>query len=169
MLFRSGLLNNGTEPHKGIQLYQDTYALLSKDENINFVGNCEGKSLPFDSCDVLVCDGFTGNISLKIIEGMAKFMGHCIKGIFHAGPLAMLGGALTLKQTKALKEQVDPSEYGGAPFLGLAKPVVKAHGSSDAYSFRSAIKQVLKYCQGGTIEKIAAVMANKNSSASTEE
>ena len=166
---RVGLLNNGTEPHKGIQLYQDTYALLSKDENINFVGNCEGKSLPFDSCDVLVCDGFTGNISLKIIEGMAKFMGHCIKGIFHAGPLAMLGGALTLKQTKALKEQVDPSEYGGAPFLGLAKPVVKAHGSSDAYSFRSAIKQVLKYCQGGTIEKIAAVMANKNSSATTEE
>ncbi|MBE6692311.1 MAG: phosphate acyltransferase PlsX [Ruminococcaceae bacterium] len=166
---RVGLLNNGTEPHKGIALYQETYKLLSADETINFVGNCEGKSLPFDACDVLVCDGFTGNIALKIIEGMAKFMGHCIKGIFHAGPLAMLGGALTLKQTKALKEQVDPSEYGGAPFLGLAKPVVKAHGSSDAYSFRSAIKQVLKYCKGGTIEKITASMANKNSSVNIEE
>ncbi len=166
---RVGLLNNGTEPHKGIALYQETYKLLFEDESINFVGNCEGKSLPFGSCDVCVCDGFTGNIALKLIEGMAKFMGHCIKGIFHAGPLAMLGGALTLKQTKALKEQVDPSEYGGAPFLGLAKPVVKAHGSSDAYSFRSAIKQVLKYCKGGTIEKITESMANKNSSVTTEE
>ncbi len=166
---RVGLLNNGTEPHKGTALYQETHALLSADENINFIGNCEGKSLPFGSCDVLVCDGFMGNVALKIIEGMAKFMGHCIKGIFHANPLTKLGGALTLKQTKALKAQVDPSEYGGAPFLGLAKPVVKAHGSSDAYSFRSAIKQVLKYCQGGAIDKIAAVMASKNSSATTEE
>ena len=74
----------------------------------------------------------------------------------------MIGGALTLNQTKKLKKRLDPAEYGGAPFLGIAKPVVKAHGSSDAYSFRSAIKQVLLYCQSGTIEKFALAMAKKN-------
>ncbi len=165
---RVGLLNNGTEPHKGTSVLQEAYKLLSEDSTINFVGNCEGKSVPFGACDVLVCDGFTGNIALKLIEGMGKFMSHSIKGIFKANPIALLGGALTLKQTKALKKRLDPAEYGGAPFLGLAKPVVKAHGSSDAYSFRSAIKQVMLYCQGGTIHKIAESMANKNVSESSE-
>ncbi len=159
---RVGLLNNGTEPHKGTALQTEAYALLSEDENINFIGNCEGKTVPFGACDVLVCDGFTGNITLKLIEGMGKFMSHSIKGIFKANPIALLGGALTLRQTKALKKRLDPAEYGGAPFLGLAKPVVKAHGSSDAYSFRSAIKQVMLYCSGGTIDKISATLAKKN-------
>ena len=156
---RVALLNNGTEPHKGTQILQDAYKLLSEDESINFIGNCEGKTVPFGGCDVLVCDGFTGNITLKLMEGMAKFMSKSIKGVFKANPIAMLGGALTLRQTKKLKKRLDPAEYGGAPFLGLAKPVVKAHGSSDAYSFRSAIKQVMLYCQGGTIEKIAQATA----------
>ena len=158
---RVALLNNGAEPHKGNALQIDTYALLSKDESINFVGNCEGKGIPFGACDVLVCDGFTGNITLKLIEGMGKFMSNTIKGIFKASPIAMVGGALTLKQTKALKKRLDPAEYGGAPFLGLAKPVIKAHGSSDAYSFRSAIKQVMLYCQSGTVDKMAASMQKK--------
>lgn len=162
---RVALLNNGTEPHKGTPLYSETYALLKTDDTINFVGNCEGKSVPFGECDVLVCDGFTGNITLKLIEGMGKFMSKEIKGIFKAGPVSMLGGALTLNQTKKLKKRLDPAEYGGAPFLGLAKPVVKAHGSSDAYSFRSAIKQVMLYCNGGTIEKFASAMAKKTETA----
>ena len=156
---RVALLNNGTEPHKGTQILQDAYKLLSEDKSINFIGNCEGKTVPFGGCDVLVCDGFTGNVTLKLMEGMAKFMSKSIKGVFKANPIAMLGGALTLRQTKKLKKRLDPAEYGGAPFLGLAKPVVKAHGSSDAYSFRSAIKQVMLYCQGGTIEKIAQATA----------
>lgn len=166
---RVGLLNNGTEPHKGNQLQIDAHALLSKDESINFIGNCEGKTVPFGCCDVLVCDGFTGNIALKLIEGMGKFMSNTIKGIFKGAPHALLGGALTYGRTKSLKKRLDPSEYGGAPFLGLAKPVVKAHGSSDAYSFRSAIKQVMLYCQGGTIDKIAESMAKKNANLSSEE
>ena len=166
---RVGLLNNGTEPHKGTALYQETYALLSQDENINFVGNCEGKSLPFGSCDVLVCDGFMGNIALKIIEGMAKFMGHCIKGIFHANPITKIGGALTLKQTKALKEQVDPSEYGGAPFLGLAKPVVKAHGNSDAKAFKNAIGQAVKFTENGVIAAIEGYLAEMKAKAEKEQ
>ncbi len=164
---RVALLNNGTEPHKGTPVYTEAYKLLSEDDSLNFVGNCEGKSVPFGACDVLVCDGFTGNITLKLMEGMAKFMSHSIKGIFKSGPVSMLGGALTLKQTKALKKRLDPAEYGGAPFLGLARPVVKAHGSSDAYSFRSAIKQVMLYGQGGTIEKITQAMTKRT--APTEE
>lgn len=158
---RVGLLNNGTESHKGNQLQQDAYKLLSQDESINFIGNCEGKTVPFGECDVLVCDGFTGNITLKLIEGMGKFMSKSIKGIFKGSPISLLAGALTLNRTKKLKKRLDPAEYGGAPFLGLAKPVVKAHGSSDAYSFRSAIKQVMMYCQGGTIEKITNSMQKK--------
>ena len=94
---RVALLNNGTESHKGTPILQETYKLLSSDETINFVGNCEGKALPFGACDVLVCDGFTGNITLKLIEGMGKFMSNSLKGIFKANPIAMLGGALTLK------------------------------------------------------------------------
>lgn len=158
---RVALLNNGTEAHKGTPLYTEAYALLSEDETINFVGNCEGKSVPFGECDVLICDGFTGNITLKLIEGMGKFMSKSIKDLFHASKVATVAGAMTIRHTKKLKKRLDPSEYGGAPFLGLAKPVVKAHGSSDAYSFRSAIKQVLLYCQGGTIDKIAESMAKK--------
>lgn len=165
---RVALLNNGTEPHKGVPVYQEAYKLLSEDKLINFVGNCEGKAVPFGECDVLVCDGFTGNITLKLIEGMGKFMSNTIKGIFKGSPAALMGGALTLNRTKALKKRLDPAEYGGAPFLGLAKPVVKAHGSSDAYSFRSAIKQVMLYCQGGTIEKITSAMENKNASPAEE-
>ncbi len=159
---RVALLNNGTEPHKGTPIYTEAYALLSEDKSINFIGNCEGKSVPFGECDVLVCDGFTGNITLKLIEGMGKFMSKSLKELFHASKVATLAGALTLKHTRNLKKRLDPSEYGGAPFLGLAKPVVKAHGSSDAYSFRSAIKQVMLYCQGGTIEKITESMAKKS-------
>ncbi len=163
---RVGLLNNGTEPHKGTQLYVDAHALLASDETINFIGNCEGKTVPFGCCDVLVCDGFTGNITLKLIEGMAKFMSKTLKDLFHASTVATIAGAMTLKHTKRLKKRLDPSEYGGAPFLGLAKPVVKAHGSSDAYSFRSAIKQVLLYCKNGTIEKIAENIAKKTEDSS---
>jgi glycerol-3-phosphate acyltransferase PlsX len=137
-----GQLNNGTEYNKGNTLQIESYQLLS-DSGLNFVGNVESKEVPFGVCDVLVCDGFTGNITLKLIEGMGKFMSNTIKGIFKASPVAMVGGALTLKQTKALKKRLDPAEYGGAPFLGLAKPVIKAHGSSDARAFKNAIRQAV--------------------------
>lgn len=165
---RVALLNNGTEAHKGTPVYAEAYKMLSEDGTVNFIGNCEGKSVPFGGCDVLVCDGFTGNIALKLIEGMGKFMSKSLKELFHASKVATLAGAMTLKHTKRLKKQLDPSEYGGAPFLGLAKPVVKAHGSSDAYSFRSAIKQVMMYCQEGTIEKIAASAVKKTGEVSEE-
>lgn len=155
---RVALLNNGTEPHKGTPLYYGAYELLSADKSINFIGNCEGKALPFGAADVIVCDGFTGNIALKTIEGMGKFMSSTIKGIFYANALTKLCGLATKKQTDALKKRLDPSEYGGAPFLGLAKPVIKAHGSSDAHAFRSAVLQAYGYASCGAIETIGAEM-----------
>lgn len=158
---RVGLLNNGSESHKGTPLYKETHELLSKDSRIDFVGNVEGKQVPFGACDVLVCDGFLGNVTLKLIEGMAGFMSHTIKGIFHGGALSLLGGALTLKKTKKLKKKLDPKEYGGAPFLGLAKPVIKAHGSSDDFAFRSAVRQAINYCSSGAISEMTAALAKK--------
>ncbi|MBO4277382.1 MAG: phosphate acyltransferase PlsX [Clostridia bacterium] len=158
---RVGLVNNGAEPHKGTPLYREAFALLQSDENINFIGNCEGKSIPFGCCDVLVCDGFTGNIVLKTIEGMAHFLFSTLKNMFAGNPASLAAGALTRGQTKKLKHRLDPAEYGGAPFLGLAKPVIKAHGGSDEYAFCSAIKQAAAYAQSGTIEKIAGAMAKK--------
>ena len=159
---RVALLNNGAEPHKGTPLYRDTHSLLAADKTICFIGNCESKRLPFGSCDVLVCDGFTGNIVLKLIEGMADFMSGTIKGLFAGSPASVAAGALTLGRTKKIRKRLDPAEYGGAPFLGLAKPVIKAHGGSDSRAFCSAIKQAAAYAQSGTIEKIAAAMANKS-------
>ncbi|MBR0232330.1 MAG: phosphate acyltransferase PlsX [Clostridia bacterium] len=159
---RVGLINNGAEPHKGTPLYRETYALLSAEPHINFTGNCEGKNVPFGCCDVLVCDGFTGNIVLKLIEGMANFLSGTLKDLFAGSPASVAAGALTLGRTKKLKKQLDPAEYGGAPFLGLAKPVIKAHGGSDEYAFCSAVKQAAAYAQSGTIEKIAAAMAKKD-------
>ncbi|MBP5156235.1 MAG: phosphate acyltransferase PlsX, partial [Clostridia bacterium] len=114
---RVGLINNGAEPHKGTSLYREAYALLKADGNINFVGNCEGKNVPFGCCDVLVCDGFTGNIVLKLIEGMANFLSGTLKDLFAGSPASVAAGALTLGRTKKLKKQLDPAEYGGAPFL----------------------------------------------------
>lgn len=159
---RVGLINNGAEPHKGTSLYREAYALLKADGNINFVGNCEGKNVPFGCCDVLVCDGFTGNIVLKLIEGMANFLSGTLKDLFAGSPASVAAGALTLGRTKKLKKQLDPAEYGGAPFLGLAKPVIKAHGGSDEHAFCSAVKQAVAYAQSGTIEKIAEAMAKKD-------
>ena len=159
---RVGLINNGAEEHKGTQLYRETHALLAADDKINFVGNCEGKSIPFGFCDVLVCDGFTGNIILKLIEGMATFLSDTIKDLFAGSPASVAAGALTLGRTKKLKKQLDPSEHGGAPFLGLSRPVIKAHGGSDGNAFCSAVKLAAAYAQSGTIEKIAAEMAKKD-------
>ena len=155
---RVGLLNNGAEPHKGTPVYRDAYALMKDDTRMNFIGNVEGKEVPFDACDVLVCDGFTGNIALKLIEGMASFMSGTIKGIFKGNPLSLTAGLLTLSKTKKLKKRLNPKEYGGAPFLGLAKPVIKAHGSSDAYTFRSACRQAVNYCRSGAIEEITEAL-----------
>ncbi len=149
-----GLLNNGTEEHKGTPTAQEAYKLLSG-ADINFIGNIEGKDLPHGGCDVVVTDGFTGNIVLKFAEGMGTFMMSTLKGIFTSSPSGMMAAGLLKRQTDDMRVRFSPSEYGGAPLLGLSKPVVKAHGNSDAKAIKNAILKASAYASGGVIEMIS--------------
>ncbi len=150
---RVGLLNNGSESCKGTQLQVDAYRRLSGNEYINFIGNIEANKVPLDVCDVLVTDGFTGNILLKSIEGMGKLMNNNLRDCIYTNILTKFAGLLMKKQLKGFKKNFDPSTYGGAPLLGLRKPVIKAHGSSNAKAIKNAILQAINYSANGVIEK----------------
>ncbi len=140
-----GLLNIGTEDSKGTQLQKDAYALLtSAHENglIHFVGNVEARDVPLGKVDVVVCDGFSGNVLLKSIEGTAMFMGSLMKNKIFKRSLASKIGYLFCKPgVDEVMKMMDYREIGGTQFLGIKKPVIKAHGSSDALAFRNAVKQ----------------------------
>ncbi len=152
---RVGLLNNGAEACKGTALQQGAYARLSASEGINFVGNIESSIVPFDTCDVLVTDGFTGNIFLKSVEGLGKLLFGRLKEMFYSTPATKLAALSMKKQLGKLKKDFDASEYGGAPILGISKPVIKAHGSSDAKAFKNAIRQAIEYADSGVIYDLA--------------
>lgn len=156
-----GLLNNGTEEHKGTQIQIDAYKRLSSFEGIDFVGNIEGKEVPNAPCDVLVTDGFTGNVTLKLIEGMAKFMFGTLKDIFSSNMMTKMSYLVMKEQLRGLKRSFDASEYGGAPLLGLQKPVIKAHGSSDAAAICNAVRQAESFVETGVIAQIAETMAEQ--------
>lgn len=158
---RVGLVNNGVEAHKGTELHQDAYKLLKKCDHINFIGNIESRELPNNKCDVAVCDGFTGNIVLKLIEGMGAFMARKLKQLFYSNSVTKFAAVLTQKQLDELKRSVDHREHGGAVLLGISKPVIKAHGSSDAYSISRTIKQASDYALGGVIEALNEEYAKK--------
>lgn len=149
-----GLLNNGTEECKGTQLQIDTYAKLSKTDGIKFAGNVEAKELPFGPCDVIVTDGFTGNITLKLIEGLSKFFFSSLKDMFTHSMMTKVAFLALKDQLYKMKKSFDASEYGGTPILGLSKPVIKAHGSSDARAVLNAIKQAGMFIQTGFIDQI---------------
>jgi glycerol-3-phosphate acyltransferase PlsX len=141
-----GLLNIGTEDSKGTKLQLETYPLLQKAGQlgiINFVGNVEARGVPMGEVDVVVCDGFAGNVLLKSIEGTAMFMGSFMKKIFKKNLFTMLGAALCKGGINDMKKLLDYREIGGTQFLGIKKPVVKAHGSSDVVAFRNAVKQAM--------------------------
>ena len=157
---RVALLNNGAEAHKGTPLYKEAHGLLAAEKDINFIGNVEGKELPFNACDVVVCDGFSGNIVLKTIEGTSRFVMKQFTSIFD-GIIGKIAGALVIKKAKGLKKRFDAKEYGGAPFLGLSKPVIKAHGNSDAKAVKNAIRQAVAYVNTGVIDAIARQTAEK--------
>ena len=151
---RVGQLNNGTEYNKGNALQVESYQLLS-DSGLNFVGNVESKAVPFGVCDVLVCDGYTGNIFLKSIEGMSRFMMDILKDILTAN-LATQLSTLTIKEKlRDVKHRFDASEHGGAPILGISKPVIKAHGSSDAKAIKNAVRQAIYFVETGINADIA--------------
>ena len=152
---RVGLLNNGTEEHKGPFVYQNTYQVLRNNDSINFVGNIESKELSKSPCDVLITDGFTGNILLKSIEGMGKFLLGELKKVYKKNLKTKLSYLMVKNDIMTLKNSFDASSYGGAPLLGLNKPVVKAHGSSKHQDIISAINQLYVYIESGIIEKVA--------------
>ncbi len=154
-----GLLNNGTEDHKGTQIQIDAYRKLTEEPGLRFAGNVEGKELPFGPCDVLVTDGFTGNVTLKLIEGMSKFMFGLLKDMYTKNAVTKLSFLATKNELKQIKREFDASEYGGAPLLGLQKPVIKAHGSSDARALRNAIRQAEIFVSTGMTAQIAERMA----------
>ena len=153
---RVGILNNGEEECKGLELQINSYKRLSEDKDINFVGNIEGNKVMNNACDVLITDGFTGNILLKTVEGMGKMMLKLMKGIFYKNIISKISALMVKKSLGAIKKDFDPSEHGGAPILGVAKPVIKAHGSSNAKAIRSAIRQAIQYVNSGISEDIAA-------------
>ncbi|MBQ8834501.1 MAG: phosphate acyltransferase PlsX [Oscillospiraceae bacterium] len=144
---RVGLLNIGTEDSKGTQLQKDAYVLLEKAKEqglINFVGNVEARAVPLGEVDVVVCDGFSGNVLIKSIEGTAMFMGSLMKKMFKKNLFSKLGYLLCKSGVTELVSLLDYRTIGGTQFLGIKKPVIKAHGSSDALAFQNAIKQAME-------------------------
>ncbi len=139
-----GLLNIGTEDSKGTPLQKESYALLQQASDkglIKFVGNVEARDVPLGAVDVVVCDGFAGNVLLKSIEGTATFMGSLMSKMFKKNFLSKIAALFVMKDIKAFKKLLDYREIGGTQFLGIQKPVIKAHGSSDQIAFRNAVRQ----------------------------
>lgn len=152
---RVGLLNNGAEAHKGNELTQEAYKLLSETRGINFVGNCEARDILSGDYDVVVCDGFNGNIALKSAEGTANTMLKLIKDGVYSGGLKSKLGALMLKSVfKNVKKKMDYNAHGGACFLGVNKIVVKSHGASKSKSVTASILQAKSLAEAKVCDKI---------------
>lgn len=161
---RVGLLNIGAESEKGDPLRRETHALLTAADEagrIRFVGNIEANEAMMGGADVLVTDGFTGNIMLKSLEGTGKFLLKELKKVFLSSAKTKIAAGLVKGDLAAMKKLLDPSEIGGTPFLGISKPVIKAHGSSDAHAVCNAVLRAKEYAESGFIadiqENIAAM------------
>ena len=161
---RVGLLNIGTEDSKGDALRQETYRLLreaGEAGRLNFIGNIEAKEAIKGGCDVVVADGFSGNVMLKTIEGVGSFMGKELKGMFLSSLKTKIAALLVKNGLAAFKERLDPDTIGGTPFLGLRKPVIKAHGSSKARAVENAVYQAVAAAEAdlaGRIEENIGLM-----------
>lgn len=152
-----GLLNVGSEEMKGSDSVRNAYAILNDIEFPGvFHGYIEGNDIPHGTTDVVVTDGFTGNICLKLAEGMGTMTGRMVKDAFNASPLAKLGGLLALPAMKKMKKKMDPRAYNGGMFLGLGGICVKSHGSSDAYGFSRAVIVAAKLVKDGYNDRVAA-------------
>lgn len=158
---RVGLANVGVESHKGDGLRQEAYALLKDCRGLNFVGNVEPRDIPVDACDVVVTDGFTGNMLLKMYEGVALTVMGLVKGVFQKSLKNKLAAAAVYGDMKALKKQIDYNEYGGAPIMGTTKPVFKIHGSAKASTVKNALRLTKEYVQSGFAEEIAGLLKNR--------
>ncbi|MBO5321062.1 MAG: phosphate acyltransferase PlsX [Clostridia bacterium] len=148
-----GLLNIGTEDTKGTELQKEAYKLL-ENAPINFVGNIESREMPKGVCDAVITDGFTGNIALKLIEGTAITFFKLIKEALYKSVFNKLAALVIKKDLYALKGMMDSSEVGGAPLLGVKKPVIKAHGNSDAKAIKNAVRQAIAFTETKVIDSI---------------
>ena len=156
---RVGLLNVGTEDTKGDELRHQVFALLkAADEQgrIRFVGNIEGTGVFDGAADVVVTDGFTGNVLLKSTEGVIKYMMHALKGVFYKSTKNKLAAAVLKNDLAAMKKSMDVNEVGGTALIGISRPVIKAHGASNAASFFAAIRQAKAFVEAGVVEDIKA-------------
>ena len=156
---RVGLLSNGTEDHKGSELQHETFPLLKAADTagrIRFIGNVEASQVFSGDVDVVVTDGFTGNVLLKGIEGSIKYMTRQLKGIFMKNFKTKMAALAIRDEFHALKASLDPNEVGGTAMLGISKPVIKAHGSSDARAIYNAIRQAIAFVDSGIIDDITA-------------
>ncbi|MBQ1575776.1 MAG: phosphate acyltransferase PlsX [Oscillospiraceae bacterium] len=156
---RVGLLNVGTEDTKGDELRHQVFALLREaDEQgrIRFVGNIEGTGVFDGAADVVVTDGFTGNVLLKATEGVIKYLMHALKDVFYKSTINKLAAAVLKNDLAAMKKSMDVNEVGGTALIGISRPVIKAHGSSNAASFFAAIRQAKAFVEAGVVEDIKA-------------
>lgn len=159
---RVALANVGTEEHKGDQLRQEALALLKACPDIHFVGNLEARDIPYNKADVVVADGFTGNMILKLYEGVAMALMDKIKGVFMGSLKGKLAAAMVYSDLKKMKKELDYNEYGGAPIMGCSKPVFKIHGSAKASTVESALRLARDYAQSGIIAQIGEAVGKKS-------
>ncbi|WP_300585716.1 phosphate acyltransferase PlsX [Marivita sp.] len=167
---RVGLLNVGTEEHKGKAELKEAHELIARmaeKAQFDFVGFVEGGDIPGEACDVIVTDGFTGNIALKTGEGTASLIGDRLKEAFAYSPLSRLASLLALTSLRRLKKKIDPRRVNGGVFLGLNGTVVKSHGSADETGVSAAIKLAVQLAQSGFSERLAARLASITESAAT--
>ncbi len=150
-----GLLNIGSEDIKGNEVVKQAAALL-RASDLNFYGNVEGNDIFKGTTDLVVCDGFVGNVALKTAEGVVQMMGGFLKEEFTRNPLTKLAGLIARPVLKAFKHRLDHRRYNGASFLGLRGIVVKSHGSADEYAFRCAIEKAAEEARGGMLQHISA-------------
>ena len=155
-----GLLNNGTEEHKGDPLRQETYKIMSQMQGINFAGNVEGRDITIGDCDIVVSDGFSGNVALKSIEGSAKLILAIMKKELSSSFSTKLGYLFIRKAIKRMRAQLDFDRVGGALLLGVKKPVIKTHGSSKAETVANSIANALKAYRGNMIGSVEKLLEN---------
>ena len=163
---RVGLLNVGTEDTKGGELQLATFPLL-KESGLNFIGNVEARDVPAGVADVVVADGFSGNVLLKTLEGTVDMLLKNLKASFMSSLRTKIGAALVMPGLRGLKKKLSTSEYGGAVLLGINKPVIKAHGNSQAKGFCSAIRIASEFASSGAIDEIESAIGKKSEAGET--
>lgn len=165
---RIALANIGVEENKGTETLVEAYQIM-KNADYNFVGNIEVRDIAKGGADVVVAEGFTGNVILKMYEGVAGVLASNIKAMFKKNPLTMIAALMVKGGLDDFKKKMDYKEFGGAPLMGIAKPVIKSHGSADARTFKNAVKQAIFYAERDVIGEITNCVPKKKEKAESDD